>query len=227
MSQEINLYEERLHPRREILNGHNLGMATLVALALVAILAAWTQYDAAQAGALADRLKTQASSLQKQVAEQSKAVSEQRVSPPLAAELEKAREALEARQSALGLLDSGRLGSTHGFSGIFAGFSNQALANPNLWLAGFSITQGGGAIEIRGRTLDVADLPAYVHRLGKEPAFRGRHFSGLEMLGHEAGKMGAAGTVTGAASPVVTPRFTEFTLHSEGGSQASAGGRGS
>jgi cell division protein FtsB len=220
MSQEINLYEERLRPHREILTGHHLGVLALVVLALAALLAAWTQYDAARASAAAASLKAQVSQLQTQIAELNKAISGRRVSPPLAASLEQAREALEMRQAALELLDSGHLGSAGGFSEIFTGFSHQALANPNLWLVGFSVTQGGKAIEIRGRTLDASALPAYVQRLGKEDAFRGRRFSGLEMLDHESGKQAATSNQT------ATPQhFTEFTLHSEGAPNKTPGGR--
>jgi hypothetical protein len=145
-------------------------------------------------------------------------VSERRVSPPLAAELEQARETLDTRQAVIGQLDSGQMESGAGFSEIFAGFARLAWPGSRLWLTGFSVTRGGEAIEIRGRTLDASALPAYVQGLGKEAAFQGRRFSGLEMQDREV-------KADAASAPA---RFTEFVLRSENAPEGrAAGGRGS
>jgi len=178
------------------------------------------------AGVLAGQKTEAAARLQKQVAEQqeqltalSKAIAERRVSPALAAELDVARAALAARAEVMEQLDSGRQGSAAGFSEIFSGFARQA--QPNLWLTGFAVARGGEDIEIRGRVLDASDLPAYVNRLGSEPAFRGRRFSGLEMLDKEQKDEGsdapgkAPPAKAAAQTAVRTPRFVEFVLRSE------------
>lgn len=219
MSQQINLYEVRLRPRRELATGRNLGVAAMILLAVVAGTAVW-------AGAMAGRKAEAASALQKQVGEQqqqlaalSRAIAEQRVSPALAAELDKARTTLAARAEVVEHLDSGRHGSTAGFSDVFRGFARQA--QPNLWLTGFVVARGGEDIEIRGRALDASLLPTYVQRLGDEPAFRGRRFSGMEMLDKEqiderVETAGKAAEATAPAQPAVRPpRFVEFVLRSD------------
>lgn len=228
MSQQINLYEARLRPRRELATGRNLGVAAMVLMAVVAGTAVW-------AGAMAGRKAEAAAALQKQVSEQqqqltalSKAIAEQRVSPVLAAELDKARATLAARAEVVEQLDSGRQGSSAGFSAVFRGFARQAQLN--LWLTGFVVARGGEDIEIHGRALDASLLPAYVQRLGSEPAFRGRRFSGMEMLDKEQvdEQEERAVKTTEAKAPaqpaVRPPRFVEFVLRSDdAGGKAEAG----
>lgn len=232
MSQQINLYEARLRPRHELATGRNLGVAALVLLVAVTAAAVWS-------GATATQMTEAAALLQKQVAEQqeqlsalSKAIAERRVSPALAAELEKTRATLAMRAEVMEQLDSGRQGSATGFSEIFSGFARQA--QPNLWLTGFTVARGGEDIEIRGRVLDASGLPAYVQRLGSEPAFRGRRFSGLEMLDKEQDERKEEGTGPAAKAPAAQPttrppRFVEFVLRSEyitGKPDVSIAGRG-
>ncbi len=60
MSQQINLYEERLRPRLELATGRNLAVA---ALALVLVMAGWSLWEGAQA----DRKATAAAALSQEV----------------------------------------------------------------------------------------------------------------------------------------------------------------
>ena len=46
MSQQINLYEERLRPRLELATGRNLGIAVLV---LLVAMAGWALWEGAEA----------------------------------------------------------------------------------------------------------------------------------------------------------------------------------
>ncbi|MDR0576242.1 MAG: hypothetical protein LBI87_01565 [Candidatus Accumulibacter sp.] len=225
MSQEINLYEERLRPRREVLTARNLAVAALALLLGVMGAAAWTEREAAEREAEAEEMKARAEDRQTRLTALAKAVSERSVSPALAARLSEARETLADRANVIEQLESGRLGSATGFSGFFSGFARQAPVNPDLWLTGFIVDRGGGAVEIHGRTLDASMLPVYVQRLGSESAFAGRRFAGLEMSRKDlaedaAGKPrpapAAAGKATGAAAAPGPARFVEFVLRSEG-----------
>ncbi|MDR1708959.1 MAG: PilN domain-containing protein [Candidatus Accumulibacter sp.] len=216
MSQSINLYEERLRPNREWLTARRLALLALLVLALVLGAAAWASREAARKQEDAARWRAQAEERQTQLTALAKTVSERRVSPELAAELEKIKAALAQRRAVVDELESGRWGRSAGFSEIFAGFSRQAPFNPKLWLTGFDVSRGGDEIEIRGRALEAAALPGYVRSLGGEPAFRGRRFSGLEMLDARF-KEKADGATPGADSgkTAAPPRWVEFTLRSE------------
>ena len=48
MSQQINLYEERLRPRRELATGRNLGLGVLAVLVVMSALVFWTRLEAEQ-----------------------------------------------------------------------------------------------------------------------------------------------------------------------------------
>ena len=222
MSQEINLYEVRLRPHREWLGARLLGQAALAVLALVAGAAIWAHARSSAREAVAAELQAQVSERQTQVDTRTKAVAEQKVSPEMVAALADAREALAARTAAFDVLNSGRSLNTAGFSAIFKGFAQQAPENPRLWLTSFSVRHGGEAIEIRGRALDAAALPAYVQGLRRQPAFEGRRFAGLEMSDRSFKEVEVPGqaAVTKPQSPAgvsgnTEPGVVEFVLRSE------------
>jgi MSHA biogenesis protein MshI len=208
MSQQINLYEERLRPHHEFVTGNNVGVAALIVLAAVASAAVWANRGAADKSATATQLQAQVSEQQTQLMALTKAVSERRVSSALSADLENAREMVTVRAAAIEQLESGRQGNVSGFSGIFSGFAHLAEAGSNLWLTGFAVTRGGEAIEIHGRMLEASALPIYMQRLGSEAAFAGRQFATLEMLDRDQGN-------ESAEKPAAPQRFMEFTLRSE------------
>jgi hypothetical protein len=217
VSQQINLYETRLRPRRELATGRNLGVCALVLLLAVVAASVGAQRDAVKKSEAAADLQKQLAVQQEALVALSKAVAERKVSPDLAAALEKARGDLVARSAVMEVLESDD-GASPRFSAIMAGFARQARSD--LWLTGFRATRGGADVEIHGRTLDPSTLPAYVQRLRSEPVFQGRRFSGLDMLDKAPEDAAQSGdgktaprpmTVSGAAK---TPRHVEFVLHS-------------
>ena len=210
MSQQINLYEERLRPRHDLATTTNLGIAALALLVLMAALAVVAQTDAnrkSQAAALIDK---RVADRQASLTALSTNVAQGRVSPELSSELEIAKSMLAARKEVMSVLNSDKLGNTVGFSALMAGFARQA--QNDVWLTGFSISAGGEEIEIRGRLLDSARLPAYVQFLRNEPVFQGRRFAALEMRGVDPDD-GKAQSPSESTRPL--PRFVEFVLRSE------------
>lgn len=79
-------------------------------------------------------------------------------------------------------------------------------AQSALWLTGFSVSADGRQIELAGRMLNAAALPAYLRSLNDEPLFRGRPFAQLEIKGAGSGE--AAPDSAG---------FVEFALRSQPG----------
>ena len=220
MSQEINLYAEHLRPSREWLNGRRLLLAALLLLALLALVGIWARLAADRAEAALASVSGEVAASQQQLAAIAKAHGALQVSATRQAELDGARAQLSSRQSAMALLESGRLGNSAGFSGLLTGFAH--LASDELWLTAFAVTAGGQEIEIRGRLFAAASLPAYVQRLGAEPAFAGRHFAALEMQrpatvqGQSATGNKAPEAMTDGAS-AADPRVIDFVLRSEKG----------
>jgi len=154
------------------------------------------------------------------------------VSPALAAELASAIAMLSAHEDVLLVLKSRKWGNTKGFSGFMSAFARQAQGDP--WLTGFLITVGGDEIEIHGRLLDPARLPAYVQRLSTEPVFHRRRFAALEMRDVDPGEKKtdwpamARVSETGVAQQGGVPklsRYVEFVLRSENALDLNAAAR--
>lgn len=241
MTQQINLYDARLRPRIELASARNLGISTAILLVLVTAFATYTRLKADRLNAELLAVQTEVRTAQEQMTALAKAAAERRVTPALANDLLASRKLLEARQEVMDVLASGRIGNVEGFSGLMFGFARQAQAD--VWLTGFSVTGGGEEIEIRGRLLDPAKLPAYVQRLSGEPVFHGRRFATLDMRGvePEAPKPDAAPAAAAVAKPLsatpamsaipVTPtRYVEFALRSANAANSAAkeaGGNGS
>lgn len=233
MSQQINLYEDRLRPRHELATARNLTVCTAFVLVLVAALAWWTNFDAKRKTVVAASVQTQLAEEQKKLTELAKVMAERKVSPALVSERDSLKAVLAQRQEVMTVLDSGQLGNTAGFSAVMTGFARQTLTD--LWLTGFSVRMGGEGIEIHGRLFDPAKLPAYVKSLSAEPVFQGRRFAALEMRDVEPDEqpvavppVGKVGTDNGAvqAQPLKQPRFVEFILRSENMLATDSSGKG-
>jgi hypothetical protein len=212
VTQQINLYDDRLRPRHELAKARSLGLAAAVLLALLSALGVYARLAADRRGAELSALQSELRTEQERVTALTKAAAERRVAPALAGELANSRALLETRQEVMDVLASGQLGKADGFSGVMFGFARQAQSD--VWLTGFSVAGGGEEIEIRGRLLDPAKLPGYVQRLSGEPVFHGRRFAALDMRSVEPE---AAKADAGAAVPPTSatlPRYVEFVLRS-------------
>lgn len=227
MTQQINLYEARLRPRRELVSARNVGLSALILLMLMVVLSGYARQEADKKSAeLADLLATVRGE-QERMNDLSKVVAGRRVSPALQSEQARTQALLAAQQEVMAVLDSGRLGNTSGFSEFMYGFARQSQSD--LWLTGFTVSTGGEEIEIRGRLFDAAKLPGYVQRLSAEKVFQGRRFATLEMRSIEPEALSAPATsVSTAGAPVAqvaapqSPRYVEFLLRSAGASSVGA-----
>jgi hypothetical protein len=227
VSQQINLYEPRLRPRHELFTGRNVAVALGVLLTLMVALSWFARVEADRASAELAKAQADVRGALERVAALTKSLGERKISPALQGEIDVARTMLATRSEAMDYLDSGRLGSNTGFSGVMRGFSR--VAQNDLWLTGFSVSQGGLVFEIRGSMLDSVQLPGYVQQLSAEPAFHGRRFAALEMKrvdpvetppGSVADRS-AAGTVPGPKRSRV-----DFVLRSEQASESAVPAEG-
>ena len=216
MSQQINLYEDRLRPRLELATGRNLSMSALLLLLLMGAWSYQSSLDASRKALATAALAKTVASTQDTLQQLSQTLAQRKLSPALSAELENTRAKLAAGQELLDLLDSGKLGHHGGFSAFMTGFARQA--RDDLWLTGFQISQGGEAIEIRGRLFEPSRLADYVQRLNGVAVFQGRRFAALDMQhvtpdekpGESTAKAEKAAASSDTARPVV-----EFTLRSQ------------
>lgn len=210
MSQQINLCNPALRKKHEWLTlASLLAVVGLIVCAQAAIVAlqSWERSGSQrQQAALQDQLKT----LQEAVQAATKAISERKTDPAVAAEIETATRALKEREEALRVLESSGLQATGGYSSYFAAFARQTLEG--VWLTGFSIAQDRMAI--RGRVLDGGLLPTYIRKLNAEPSFQGRQFSALNMKAVDPvpPPQQSLPSDSVAAKPVVPRPYVEFVL---------------
>jgi hypothetical protein len=197
MSAQINLYHSRFLKQRELLTLYNVALAAVAVYGLLVLLGGWAWQNAAAQKEAATAAETQLKLTKEQVDAAAKAAATRKPSPQLAAELESAESTLRRRTEIAGLLESGAVGSTGGFSEYMRGFARQA--QEGLWLTGFSIGSGGNDMEIRGSMLDPGALPDYIRRLGAEKAFQGRNFAALSMNRNEPAS--GSGPAAVAAAP--------------------------
>jgi hypothetical protein len=221
MSAQINLYHPRFLKQRELLTLRNVALAAAAVYGLLALAGGWAWQNAATQKEAATAAEAQLKLTKEQVDAATKAAATRKPSPQLAAELENAEGTLRRRTEIAGLLESGSVGSTGGFSEYMRGFARQA--QDGLWLTGFSIGSGGNDMEIRGSMLNPGALPDYIRRLGAEKVFQGRNFAALSMnRGEQASGTGLATAAAGAPVQAAVARPIDFVLLPSKASDAKA-----
>lgn len=202
MSQQINLLLAELRPRRDWLALPLVAGAALAGLSIIVVAALWQQYRVRTFTELQQGVAAELQGLQQQVQGLNQQLAARQPNGALQAELEQMRAGLREREEALRQVEGGRLGSDSGYASVMQGFARQVM--PGTWLTGFSIQDG--SIEIRGRILDSAQLPAYIRKLNAEEAFHGRRFATLDMKSATLKKDGADASAS----------YTEFQLRGVG-----------
>jgi MSHA biogenesis protein MshI len=105
----------------------------------------------------------------------------------------------EAVQTQLREVLQGNMSATSmGYSDLLISLGRQT--QPGLWITGLKVRGDGRDLELSGRMVNPALLPAYLRRLEREDRFRSRRFAQIEMK-DVVGEEGAA-----------TSGVTEFTL---------------
>lgn len=211
MSQQINLLLPALRPRFDWLALPVVAGASLAGLLL---LCAWSAVSLVQVDQVRGReaaVRGQLASLQQQVQSLGRSLGARQTDDGLARQIEAVRLAISQRQEVLNLVAQGDIAGGNAYSGLLQGFSRQVLEG--VWLVGFGFADQD--IEIRGRLVEPALLPTYIGKLNAEPAFAGRHFSALDMVGVDPAQPADAAAATLAAPAVrPLPRYTAFTLRS-------------
>lgn len=210
MSQQINLLLPALRPRFDWLALPVVFGAALAGLVMLGILAGLGVMQSGKLRASEADIKSQVLTAQQQIQSLGQMLSARQGDATLDRQIATARLAVTQRQEVLSQIAQGDVAQGNAYSGLLNGFSRQTLAG--VWLLGFGFAQKD--IEIRGRLIDPALLPAYINKLNNEPAFAGRRFAALDMNGVEPGdeKRPDAPEAAKTKAPM---RYTEFVLRTE------------
>lgn len=224
MSQEINLLNAALRPRRDWLGASSVALAAGGALALMLALYAYASGSAASAQRAQMDAQAALKAVQQEVQVAQAALAARVPNPALEAEAQQLKAALKQRGEVLRLAEDLSAQGSAGVAEVMRGFARQRMEG--VWLTGFSV--GPAGFDIHGRLLDPSLLPTYIRRLNAEPAFRGRSFAALDMQGVQPAAAAAAGSAPVQKVSAVEPppvRVTEFFLRASLPAKAAAGGK--
>ncbi len=213
MSQQINLYNPALRPRRELFSSVNVAVATAVTLGFVVVVGTLAsnvlsrQRNEARAADAALKLT------QDRLTALSQALAATKPNQALKAELDGATglartrdEVLEALRRGVGI--NGAAGS---YSEVLLGLARQSLSG--VWLTGISADPVGGSLELRGRTLEAPLVADYVRRLNVERSLTGRSFTALSMDHPKLAEKAEGGVAEKSPKSQPAP-YLDFTLSS-------------
>lgn len=219
-AQQINLYNPALRRQRVWLTlGNVLVLAGLFGLVLAGA-GLFLHRQAASRLDAATALETRLVAARAETFQLSAALSGSPASEAALRELTDLRQQLATRGEVLAALqggagiDSVRGQATIGFADYLRGLARQTVSG--LWLTGFSVAQGGGSMEVRGRMLAVDRLPEYIKRLNSEVSFKGRQFVSLNISRSDQASTAAAGTPHSAFVLTATQEIRDPAGNKEG-----------
>ena len=126
----------------------------------------------------------------------------------LQAEIARAESDLRGKQGLLASLRAASADKARGYAQYFAAFARRTL--PGVWLTGFTVSDGGDELDVRGRVLHADLVPAYIRALNKEEVMRGRSVALLKLSAHnEPREPRPAANAAPQAGPA---RYVEFEL---------------
>lgn len=195
MAQQLNLYAPRFAPRPPRWSARQGLVATACCLGAGALGTIALQSAALDALRQAQQLESHNGPLRQRLVDKAR---QQPAMPAQNLDLELANlKALEAGQRRIrAALDAGVAGVREGHAEYLVSLARQASAQ--VWITGFSVSEGGELLVIDGRMTDASALTDYLRSLNAEPRFRGRPFAQF--------------TLQAVASNDGQPLYTEFSL---------------
>jgi len=218
VSQQINLFNPIFLQQEKEFSAVTMAQALGVISLAVLVFAGYSTYQSSQvtneAAAAAIALQSAQEALVKMVDKTKPIPADKNIQD----EINKAENRLRASRQILSFVQNGELREGRSYSSFLRAFSNRAM--PGVWLTGFALGDNGNEIEIAGRALQPALVPAYIRSLKQETAFAGKSFGSL-VLRMPAPESGTAGTAAvprtaGTAAPAraAAPRFIDFSMSS-------------
>ncbi|MBL8472575.1 MAG: hypothetical protein KF778_10840 [Rhodocyclaceae bacterium] len=212
MSQNINLFDVSLRPRRDLLRARPLACVWLITAALMGA-GAWAAQ--AQRAGRQDELQAARQEVErerKRFAAAGAAIRGLRPDAELLAELQQLEQAEISLGEVARTLKGGLPGTGSGFAPALRALA--ASRQEGIWLTHVELAVGGAEISLAGRALDSAALPAWIARLSAQPQFHGHSFGDLSLRRNmQPAALSAPGAMAGAApAGAETAPFVEFRL---------------
>jgi hypothetical protein len=218
VSQQINLFNPVFLKQNKFFSAlamaQGLGLLCIGLIALIAF-SSYQMTRVRQDAAVAAAQLTAAQIQLTQMVDKIKPVEKDKA---LEEAIQKSESRLGSSQRVLDFVAKGDFGRSQGYSEYFRAFIRRMVAG--VWLTGFSIDDGGNAIEIDGRALQPGLVPVYISGLKNESVFKGKSFGSMQLrtpaanLTEPREKAGSP-----SAKPAAGLEYVEFSLKtSEAGS---------
>lgn len=179
MSQQINLLNPALVRARDWLTLRNMFLIYVVLIALLLGLNFKTEEELTQVTAERDAALVSLNTLKTKLAEVKNVEPQTNRTKEQELELQDLIETRETQSRLLTSLKQIDSESHQHVMDYMLGFANQSL--PGVWLTGFKINSFEQQVSIAGQSLSPELVPQYMERLGDDPVFHGKLFSGLAM----------------------------------------------
>lgn len=179
MSQQINLLNPALVRARDWLTLRNMVLIYAVLIALLLGLNFKTEEELTQLTAEREAALASLNTLKTKLAEVKNVEPQTNSTKEQSLELQNLTETRETQSRLLTSLKQINSESHQHIMDYMQGFANQSLAG--VWLTGFKINSFEQQVSIAGQSLSPELVPQYMERLGDDPVFHGKLFSGLVM----------------------------------------------
>lgn len=177
-SQRINLYQDHLHPRKELFSARNLALMAVLLLVLLTPPTWWIKRDLAQNQARVKALLEQEQALSTKLAEMAIKYPSKGPDVVLENKLQQLGSQREMAEKAITLLNETRDKHSQGFSNLLDGFAR--AKQQGVWLTRIGIKEGGEELSLRGESQQASLLPPFVESLKNQSVFSGRSFRFLD-----------------------------------------------
>ncbi|GAB4126065.1 MAG: hypothetical protein Fur0040_08570 [Sideroxydans sp.] len=179
MSQQINLFNPIFLKQKKYFSVVTMLQALGMIVAGSILFYGYAWYQVRQLDAQTREMTKRYEAEQKRLVNYANEFSPQRASQLLNEELQALEAQAASQNELLDTLKSGAIGNTRGYSEYLRAFARQSLHG--LWLTGFDITGDGAQMMLYGATSSPQLVPAYIQRLNRESAMRGKTFAALQM----------------------------------------------
>ena len=201
MSQQINLFNPAFVKQSEHFSLLNIVQSLGLIIAGSLLFYGYAVYQVGQIEKQAEASAKLYNTEQARLARFAAEFSPQQANQALQDEVQRLEKRAAGQSELIEVMKSGAVGNTTGYSEYMRAFARQVAQG--LWLTGFRITGDAAQISLSGAVLAPELLPAYIQRLSKENAMRGKTFTTLQMQQPKPD-----------ASRGLVPRYVEFSLHS-------------
>lgn len=180
--QQINLYQPILRKQEKVFSAKTLLQGNLLVLGGLVLLSAYSLFQTRQLQSQLAEATQQRNERMQRLSSLSAQYPQRVKDETLQKQLEQLRLQLQNSQALLGAVANYEDTPTQGFSSYLAGLAREDMRS--LWLTRIDV-RSQHQLALQGSALSAQDVPTFIQRLGKEPAFSGISFQRVEIQANE------------------------------------------